>query len=105
MPRPQQPQHRPSREERVKSQEMADLKRQNRILTRTIARLEKENLKLRAMPEPEPEPVADSVDTTPFPFSRCEACQSMDVRDVKLPTGVMRFCNTCGARKKTVAKT
>lgn len=104
MPRPQQPQHRPSREDRVKSQELADLKRQNRILTRTVSRLEKENMKLRAMPDPEPVPEPDSVDT-PFPFSRCEECQSQNVRDVKLPIGIMRFCNACGSRKKVAPKT
>jgi cell division protein FtsB len=91
-------QHRPQREEQLRAQEAAELKRQNRVLKRQVSRLTKENERLLAMPEPEAEPT-DSLDI-PFPFSRCESCNSMKVRDISLPIGILRVCEDCGARKK-----
>lgn len=93
------PQNKPPREDRQRGQEMAELKRQNRILRRQVARLTKDNEKLLAMPEPEVEPVPDSMHVPPL-FDHCEACQSMKVKDVRLPTGTLRTCLDCGVRKK-----
>jgi hypothetical protein len=92
------PQNKPPREDRQRGQEMAELKRQNRILRRQVARLTKDNEKLLAMPEPEPDTVPDS--EAPPIFDHCDICQSMKVKDVRLPTGTLRTCLDCGARKK-----
>lgn len=98
MPRTRQTQHRPQREEQLRSQEAAELKRQNRILRRQVSRLQRENDRLLSMPEPEPE--APLVKELPLVTNKCEACGSPKVRDVSLPIGVLRVCTECGARKK-----
>lgn len=98
MPSVRQTPHRPQREEALRSQESAELKRQNRVLKRQIARLTKENEKLRAVPESEPE--ESLAKETPVVGYSCTACGSPKIRDVHLPTGVLRVCTECGARSK-----
>lgn len=97
MSKKHQVQHKDRREER-KNKELIDVKRENNQLKRQIARLTKQLSKaLDANGEPVEESPAPAVVVA---RPKCEACQSLNIKSVKMPTSTLVVCKSCGWRKK-----
>lgn len=94
-PRPQVVAHRPKREER-KTRELADIKRENNQLRRTVAKLQREieRLELTEAPDLEPreaDPAALAV--------KCEKCGSENTSVITTPSGKKVIgCKDCASR-------
>jgi hypothetical protein len=86
--------HRLARDDR-KSRELADLKRENHQLHRTVQRLRREidRLKLLTPESEEPPDVVEKVETSQ---PTCPECGSADVASFSTPAGsVRRVCKHC----------
>lgn len=87
-------QHKPTRDERKKNQDMQDLKAENRMLRKQMARLRKEALK----------PEVIKYETAIFiePESnivKCVKCAGIDLRSWTSPAGtIITTCAGCGVR-------
>lgn len=89
-----QVQHRPQRET-SKAQELAEVRQENRLLKRTISRLQKE---IRRLEEQRPEPEEPAPPVTEQEQESC-GCGSTQIISFTTPGGVtIRACQVCKAR-------
>ncbi len=91
-------QHKEKRD-KANAKELADLKKQNHSLKRTVARLNKQINKLmdsNSGPEAE-----DEMTTTAISGPVCPACASTDIRTLKLSNFTLTVCKSCDFKIKT----
>ncbi len=90
-------QHKPSRDERKKTKDLQDLKAENRMLRKQLARMRKEAQK------PEIVKYEDTAVLQPeFEAEKCPHCNSVDLRSMTTPDGtVLVICRTCDKRTAT----
>lgn len=89
-------QHKPQRDE-GRAKELAELKKENRVLRKALARSRKQILKLMEIHAGQEE---GQEHVAPKPSKRgCEACGSSTLAAVVLPTGTLIACKSCGHRK------
>lgn len=90
-------QHKPTRDERKKNQDMQDLRAENRSLRRQMAHMRKEAQK------PEVVKYEATVFVEPnLDIEKCSKCESVNIRSWTSPAGtVVKTCVTCGARTTT----
>lgn len=94
-----QQQHRSQSEEKQRSRQLVDLKRENQSLKRKISKLQKYLQKVLESGL-DPTPAEESPEHLGTDTSACPACGSHDLGQVALPGGTLRVCKSCGWRKK-----
>ena len=92
--------HKPKRDER-NNKELSDLRRENAQLRREVARLSKLlDKQIHIIADREESAIVDHAKPIPqVRVPKCEACQSHDIKEVKMPTGRLFVCQTCGSKK------
>ena len=95
--------HKPQREEKSPIKENRDLKQENRSLKKQLAKLRKQVDKMIDSHMAIQQLVAEEPDTlSPGPAvlsEQCEACKSVNLGHLKMPTGHLIVCKDCGHRK------
>jgi regulator of replication initiation timing len=92
-------QHRPPRDEQLKSKKMQELKQENAQLKRQNARLRKALEKAQGVePAEDEEEGVEALDTKKATFT-CEKCGSEDLRAFRTPTKTIVCCGSCLTRR------
>jgi len=105
VPRRSSNQHKPKRDTK-KAKELADIRRENNLLKRKLARAER-NAEKVLYTQPENTDFTP-MDEQPQPDSKpgCAACNSVNTKTLVLPTGtVFTACADCGHRIREVCQT
>ena len=91
-------QHRAVRE--TKAKEIATLKQENKALRKQLTRMRRQLQKIMETHQVAVEAAQEEASPPPVKTGGCEKCNSYNVAQVALPTGVLVACKDCGHRRK-----
>lgn len=90
-------QHKPQRDE-AKAKELSELKKENRVLRKALARSRKQILKLMEI-HTDHDDSSEKLDPPKPSEKLCEACGGKSLVAIKVPAGILIVCKDCKHKK------